>query len=383
MKKLLAVLMSALILCSAAACTQSGGASSSTETVSDVSAADASSSEASEENIDDLLFPSSPANNESAEPVDHQALFEQTLKDYKFEGVAYAVKGGEEFSFVSGDNEQGQPYTRDMIIPVGSISKQFCAAAVLLLQEQGKLSISDTLDKYFPEYSEGQRITLEQMLCMRSGITNYDENIYDVVSYDNTYEENSDKIIEWLFAQPLVNDPGEAYHYSNGVYYLLATIIEKVTGERYMDFLRESILDPVGMKHTGSVDEMAAGAKWTGGVSYKNVDLQPGVTKGGGDIISTAEDMTLWMNSLTGGKVLSDESFELMTTDYTPSEGYGMGIRVNFFGGIGHPGQIGDYVAMDCMDDNYELTIFLSGDTVDVGNLAMMFTELMRDLKKQ
>lgn len=376
MKKVLVILMSALVMSGAAACSQPENAASSSDSGTQTN------SESSGENIDDLLAIPSADSEASAESVDHQALFEQTLKDYKFEGIAYAVKGDEEFVYVCGENETGTVFTKDMIIPVGSVSKQFCAADILLLQEQGKLSIEDTLDKYFPEYSEGSKMTLRQMMCMRSGITTYNEDIYDVVSFDSTYEENSDKIIEWLFAQPLVFEPDEGYHYSNGAYYLLATIVEKVTGERYIDHLRANVLEPVGMKHTGSIDEMAAGAEWTNGVSYKNVDLQPGVTKGGGDIITTAGDITLWMNALTDGTILSEESYELMTTDYTPAEGYGLGIRVNFFGGIGHPGQIGSYVSMECADENYDLTFFLSGDTIGVNDVGMMSTELIRNLKK-
>ena len=90
------------------------------------------------------------------------------------------------------------------------------------------------------------------------------------------------------------------------------------------------------MKHTGNIAEMKASAEWAGGVMYEKIDAQPGITKGAGDLLSTGEDINIWLKALSEGKVITEKSFKAMITDYSSGEGYGYGIRCPFFGGIGH-----------------------------------------------
>ena len=349
MKKMIALVLSSLILCMSAGCAAA-------EVETNVSQAPESSTSAA----DILGLPSAPAES-SEEQEDVSTAVNKLLDEYKFEGVFYAVKGGEVVvSEARGKLENGNDIKIDTPMPIGSISKQFCATSILLLAEQGKLSLDDTLDKYYPEYEQSSKMTLRNLLSMRSGIPDITEEIFDITSVDMTDEENTAVFKEWLFSQPLIAEPDTQFKYSNASFILLGNIVEQVSGEKYIDFLRKNIFDPVGMKHTGSIEEMSASASWADGVTYKNINLQPGITKGAGDIISNAEDMTLWMNALSSGKILSAESYEAMTTDYTPGEGYGFGIRTQFFGGIGHFGQIGDYTAFDYFRPESELTIYVS-----------------------
>ncbi len=350
MKKWIVLLLSSLVLCTSAAC------SSETAEVSRESA------------VPPQETVSAPLQEEESHDV--QETVNQTMEQYDFEGVMYAARNGTVLaSYVSGDD-----CTLATPMPIGSVSKQFCAAAVLCLQEQGKLRIDDTLDKYFPAYAEGKKITLQQMLSMRSGIPNFEESLRERISVDKTDEENTAILKEWLFQQPLDFAPDSSFRYSNTNYFLLGNIVEQVSGQKYIDFLREQFLTPLGMNHTGSIAEMTAG-----GASYENIDLEPGLTKGAGDIIATAEDMTRWLNGLVSSKVISQDSFKAMTTNYSDTQNYGFGIITDLAGGIGHGGTIGRYGAVDYIDPDTKTTIFFSSSTVT--DVLPLLHQLTKDIQ--
>lgn len=317
----------------------------------------------------------SSTEEKSKEPL--QTKFEKMLDKYQFEGVMSVMKDGvSAVSIARGTLENGEAITIDTPMPVGSISKQFCAAAILLLQEQGKLSTEDTLGKYFPEYEAGKDIPLSLVLSHRSGVPDIPDSIHDIVSVDKSYEENTDLFKEWHFALPLSFEPDRIYSYSNSNFFLLADIIEQVSGKKYIDFLRENILTPLGMEHTGSISELSEKPAWLGGITFEKVDLEKGLTKGSGDIISNAADISKWLNALTGGNVLSDDSYQQMITDYSPEEGYGYGIRIGFFGGIGHNGQIGDYYSVDLIDTDDNTIIYMVSCNLDSSG----YTQLLYDI---
>ncbi len=309
---------------------------------------------------------------------------EEILDAYEFGGVLYAVKNGKVLSsYANGTLENGETVTIDTPMPLGSVSKQFCATAILLLQEQGKLSVDDTLGKYYPEYENGKEITLENLLSMRSGVPDYSNDLYNVVSVDKTDEENTASVKEWLFAKRLNYSPGSVFAYSNSNYFLLANIVEQISGKRYIDFLRENIFSPLKMTHTGSIDELPSFPAWADGLTYKELDYQPGLTKGAGDLISNAADMTIWINALSSGKVLSDQSYKAMTTDYSPSMHYGYGLYVDFMGnGIGHPGSNGIYTSIDYINSDENMTLFLASNTTDTSSIQNLFFQLLEVLLK-
>ena len=364
MKKLLITILASLTLLSAVGCSHTK------QDAQNISSQQTISAESSE--------------TVTAEEKDHQSEVEELLKGMDFKGVVYAEKNGKT-AVVFADNtlENGGAVTSDTVVPIGSVSKQFCAAAILLLQEQGKLSLDDTLDKYYPEYTAAASVTLQQLLSMRSGIPDISEEILNtVVSADNTEEQNNAKLREYFFSRPLIFEPGSAYTYSNTNFMLLGNIAEKVSGMKYIDFLRENIFTPLGMTHTGSIDEMTAGAAWAQGVVYRNIDLQPGVTKGAGDLLSNGKDIALFLNELSSGKIISAESFEAMTTDYNDGEGYGYGIRCDFFGGIGHPGSIGKFVSADVIDTEENIVVFLNSDHINAGQLNAVLSGVLNCLRE-
>ncbi|MBR5743057.1 MAG: beta-lactamase family protein [Clostridia bacterium] len=306
---------------------------------------------------------------------------EKLAASYGFEGVIAVWRDGKPLvSFAKGRLPDGSAVTFDSAMPVGSVSKQFCAAAVLLLQDQGKLKITDTLDKFYPSYAEGSKISLKHLLSMRSGLTDLvSEAGLASLSPDRTEAENVAAMKEWLFSQPLAYKPGAFYMYCNSNFFLLADIVEQVSGEKYIDFLQKNVFSPLGMSHT---DTFGGNLRYFGDMpgdptgAFAFLDEQPGIVKGAGDLVSDAEDIRLWLEALTGGKLLSEESYRAMTTDYSPEgNSYGFGVRMDFgsetghFGGVGHYGTIGIYSAFDYRYAEKDLTIFIVSNSIDPGSI--------------
>ena len=254
MKKILAIILSAMIVCAASGC-----ASNSTASDKDATQAATTAAEAVPE-----------ATAATADPAVSKDM-EQTIEQNEFEGVVYAVENGKPVaSYAKGTLENGKEITLDSPMPLGSVSKQFCAAAIMLLRDQGKLSVSDTLDKYYPDYAEGKKLSLHNLLSMRSGIPELTEENSGVVKDNATEEENVASIKKWLFSQPLMFEPDSEFVYTNTNFFLLADIVEQVSGKKYVDFLSENFFEPLGMTHTGSIIELDSSPSWAQGNIYND-----------------------------------------------------------------------------------------------------------------
>ena len=307
------------------------------------------------------------------------AYIESKLADIKYNGIIYVTHNGNiVFQRATGKDENGDPLTIDTSMYIGSVSKQFCAAAVMILRDQGKLSVDDTIDKYFPEYDRGGDITIKHLLTMRSGIRDtVGEGFAGTLPYGNTEAENTALIKEWIFSQPLLFEPGSSYIYSNSNYILLADIVEQVSGQYYNDFLREHIFDPLDMKHTGLITEIPDSPAWAENLicdsEVEEVKLK-GVAKGAGDIVSSAPDMVKWMEGLSGGKIVGTDTLREMTEDHSPDFGgkYGYGLMTMFAGGVGHEGAISSYSSMDYFIPESGYCFFCDSSKNDSGNLASL-----------
>ena len=366
MKKLLAIVLSALIICAASGCTSEQKESSASGTETTQAAA--------------VTSAAPDATAATANPAMPSAL-EETIQINELEGVVYATQNGKPIaSYAKGTLENGTAITFDTPMPIGSVSKQFCAAAILLLQEQGKLSVNDTLDKYYPSYEQGKKLTLHNLLSMRAGIPDLTEEAGDFVKTENTEAQNIAAIKEWVFSQPLAFEPDAAYAYANVNYLLLSDIVEQVSKQKYIDFLRDSFFTPLGMNHTGSIGELASSPAWAQGLTFEQVDAQPGLTNGCGDMISNAADVTAWINALSSGKAVSADSFKAMTTDYSPESHYGYGMFLELQGGVGHYGAIGIYSAFDYINTDKQLTVVAISNNVDPVAMTGIADDVLTDL---
>ncbi len=215
---------------------------------------------------------------------------------------------------------------------------------------------------------------------MRSGIPELTEENSDVVKEDATEEENVASIKKWLFSQPLMFEPDSEFVYTNTNFLLLADIVEQVSGKKYVDFLRENFFEPLGMTHTGFIIELGSSPSWAQGNIYKQVDTQPGLTKGAGDLISNAADVTAWINALSSGKVISAEAYKAMTTDYSPEEHYGYGLYLQLDGGVGHYGAIQIYSAFDYVNTDKKQTLVVLSNSVYPPSIAGLAADFLTDL---
>lgn len=284
-----------------------------------------------------------------------KAKLDAVMELNKFQGIVFLSCDGETvYQWVKGTNDLGESLNIESPMCIASNSKQFCAAAVLMLRDQGKLSLDDTLEKYFPEYTIGKDITLHDLLSMQSGIARDPVGLMENIEqyFDQTPEENMAAIKEWTFEQPLQFTPGTQFEYSNVNYNLLSCVVEQVSGQRYPDFVRQNIFEPLGMDHSFVIEDIKDNPQC--GITNENLEVYgvvAGLAQGCGDIAATAGDLDLWMTALQSGKVVSMESFREMTTGHSASYGYGLtrGIR----GGWGHNGYIGSYTSELYFNEEY------------------------------
>ena len=114
---------------------------------------------------------------------------------------------------------------------------------------------------------------------------------------------------------------------------------------------------------------------------YEKIDAQPGITKGAGDLLSTGEDINIWLKALSEGKVITEKSFKAMITDYSSGEGYGYGIRCPFFGGIGHPGSIGIYTSFDYINTDEDVVLFFTSGNLNSGNMTPFASSILNEIR--
>ncbi|GAB4511270.1 MAG: serine hydrolase domain-containing protein [Allomuricauda sp.] len=200
---------------------------------------------------------------------------------------------------------------------LASISKVFTEVAILKLAEQGKISLNDKISSYLPEYPAGQKITVAQLMNHTSGIPHLNSfpNYNDLIKYDYGIED----IIALFKDKELDFEPGAKYSYSNSGYVLLASIIEKRSGQAYNEYLKTAIFEPLGMKGTGVDDEREVLRNRVRGymfdseaelvhADYVNMDIKIG----GGSLYSTVEDLNTFTQSLVNHTLLNKESLALL-----------------------------------------------------------------------
>jgi CubicO group peptidase (beta-lactamase class C family) len=226
---------------------------------------------------------------------------------------------------------------------IGSISKMFTAAMIFQLVEENKLKLTDTLNKFFPQIPNAQKITLAQMLGHRSGIF----NLTDTSDFRSmkTQAKTREEMIALIAKGTPAFEPGAKAEYSNSNYVLLGYIVEKAGGKPYEDALKQRITAKIGLRDTYLGTAYSDAGK-NEGLSYNFVgDWKPesethlSIPGGAGAIVSTPNDLTKFIQALFDGKIVSKESLEQMK----PRDQYGLGINTYPIGGktfYGHGGGI-------------------------------------------
>src|SRR6266550_639730 len=253
-----------------------------------------------------------------------------------FSGAILIAKGGRVIfskGYGMANCELNVPNTPQTKFHLGSVSKTFTAAAIMILQERGKLNVHDPLAKYIPDYPNGDRITLHHLLTNTSGIPNV--NNFPEYATQSKFPHTPSDLIPMFKQKPLDFEPGtRGYTESNSNYNLLAYIIEKLSGQTYGEFLKQNIFDPLLLRDTNHdgdasvlIANKASGYVPVGTTGVENAPyLDWSIKTGNGSIYSTAEDLLRWDRALHAEKILKKSSLQQM---FTEQYGWFYGKRLN------------------------------------------------------
>ena len=278
------------------------------------------------------------------------------------------------------------PMNTDHKMGIGSISKQFTATAILLLQQEGKLHVKDDIRKYLPQYNTwGRTITIEHILSHTSGIPSYTE----LPGFDTLADKkiSNSRLIRFFESAPLIFEPGGDWSYSNSGFVLAGVIVEKITGIPFNDFVNERILKKLNMTETafGSSDYALPGktAEYAGNTPKGKIKMETQYdwywAYGAGQLVSTVDDMLKWDEALYGADFIRPE---LLKTAHTAiplttglSANYGLGWAVDTLNGkavIQHGGSIGGYRAQGLrLPDDHVYMILLSNSGTTNASLTL------------
>jgi CubicO group peptidase (beta-lactamase class C family) len=268
--------------------------------------------------------------------------------------------------------------TPQMRYSIGSISKQFTAAAILLLQEDGKLKLDDAVGKYVPGLTRGNEVTIRQILSHTSGYQDYWPE--DYVMTPMLAPVSAQQILDTWAKKPLDFEPGTQWQYSNTNYVIAGRIVEAVTGSSLMDILMQRIFRPLGMTSVWNSDETRL--TQADATAYYRHALGPlriapkegrGWMFAAGELAMTAHDLALWDESLIAHSVLKPDSYQQMFTEVKLKDGkgthYGLGVEVNDRNGhrsIEHSGEVSGFVSDNevLVDDGAAVAVLTNQDAV-------------------
>ena len=253
----------------------------------------------------------------------------------KFNGTVLVAKKGQvlyQKGFGFKDAEQKLPVDVNTVFQIGSITKQFTSAIIMQLQQEGKLSVSDKLSKYFDGFTNGDKITIEHLLTHTSGIYNYTNDTVRMKE-DVTRPRTQAEMLQMIKGYPSDFEPGTNFNYSNSGYSILGYIIEKVTKKPYEQVVRERILQPLGMTSSGfDFTHLASPVKAKGYFAEAKERSNPApivdstIAYSAGALYSTVSDLYKWERAIYTNKILQPESWKAVFTPYKRKYGYGWSI---------------------------------------------------------
>jgi D-alanyl-D-alanine carboxypeptidase len=286
--------------------------------------------------------------------------------------------------------------TPEMRYSIGSISKQFTAAAILILQEQGKLKLDDPVGKYVPGLTRGDEVTIRQILSHTAGYQDYwpEDYLMKPMEQPTTAQEILDR---WA-KKPLDFEPGTQWQYSNTNYVIAGLIVEKVSGQKLMEFLGEHIFHPLNMRSVWNSDE--AKLTQTDATAYIQNALGPlraapkegrGWMFAAGELAMTAHDLALWDESMIAQKLLKPESYQEMFAEVKLQDGkgthYGLGVFVGDLDGhreIWHSGEVTGFVADNIVlvDDGVAVAVLTNHMAGGAGDIAQLCASTIAGQKR-
>lgn len=284
-------------------------------------------------------------------------LFTRAIKD-KYPGASALVARDGKIIYQRGfglaNIKKSIPIEPKTTFRIGSITKQFTAAAILKLQEKGLLSVKDPLKKYLPDFPQGDVVTIHHLLTHISGIQSYTSTPNFIKKV--TKPISTTALVQDISKLGYIFKPGESWSYNNSGFFILGYIIEKVSGKSFDDFLKQEFFEPFGMKNTGVYTKGLNLPAEAYGYAFENdrvnlaMDWDMSHAGGAGNLYSHVEDLFRWNEAIFNGKALADSSFKAAMTPVKLNNGepanamggtYGYGWALSNFRGlkaIGHGG---------------------------------------------
>jgi CubicO group peptidase (beta-lactamase class C family) len=277
-------------------------------------------------------------------------------------GMSVAIQRGNDIILARGyglaNVELSVPASAETVYRIGSITKQFTAAAILQLVDAGRLRLDDELTKFLPDYPvQGKKITIHHLLTHTSGIKSYTSLGPKFWNEAARLELPDSQLVALFQNEPFDFAPGEKWAYNNSGYYLLGMIIEKASGMPYRQYLKEKLLGPLGLRSTSYCDNRPIMPHRASGYEVRNGALEnddpigmstPGAA---GAMCSTVLDLLAWRQALFNHQVVSAASLQRMITparlnnDSVTSYAYGLGIgKLESHRSISHGGGINGFI---------------------------------------
>ncbi len=263
------------------------------------------------------------------------SIMEPLANSNNYGGSVLIVKDGKEWfskSYGNQDEENNIANSEETKYMLASASMIFTSAAIMKLVDDGKLSLSDKISDFFPEFRNGDQITIHHMLAQRSGIPAWDSGIR-LANFNRKQPHTTERLMSYFDNDDLIFEPGSKYAHGRSEYIVLAAIVEKVTDQTFEAYLAQSIFKPLGMNNSGHyahtmTDEDIPGlAKGYTEKGFTDVTVAPGihwsVKTGHASVYSTVGDLKKFAEAVLENKLLSESSWEAILTDYGSSVGYG------------------------------------------------------------
>ncbi|SDG87464.1 CubicO group peptidase, beta-lactamase class C family [Pedobacter terrae] len=256
--------------------------------------------------------------------------------------VAHKGKVLYQKAFGKANIELGVGLTPENIFQLGSMTKQFTAVSVLLLEQEGKLKVSDPISKYLPDYPAGNKITIHHLLTHTSGIKDFTKmkSLASIAQKEMTPK----MMVDFFKDEPVDFAPGERFEYNNSGYVLLGYLIELVSGERYADFIQHHIFDQLAMRHSYYANDRqiiknrAYGYQKKENTYVNKTVINFSVPFASGSLMSTLADLLKWQNALSQHKLLNVAETDKAFSSYKLNNGtpfnYGYGWHIKEMEGL-------------------------------------------------
>lgn len=336
-----------------------------------------------------LLLPAAdkpPALPATWDPVAIDQYIAGQVKSKNLIGVSVALVRNGQVELAKGYGstalKDGVPVTADTPFAIGSVSKQFTCAAILLLAQDGKLSIDDPVAKYFPKLTKADKIRIQDLMGHTSGYPDYypldflDRRMKNAIALDDLIHQYAGGKLDF--------EPGEKYSYSNTGFIILGRIVEKVSGVSLGEFLEQRVFKPLGMTNTKLDPDPKTPGLSTGHTAHLLGDGEAAIPEGkgwlhgAGGIYSTANDLAKWDIGLLSGKVVNDANLKQLETPRKLNDGkrryYSYGLSITERDGetiLAHGGAVSGFHSYNAMIRRNKSAVILLANAEHIDSAGM------------